>query len=318
MPILLAGGCIFIIVLLINSSYGRAFKAIRDDEIAAEAMGVNLEKHKSLSFVISSFFAGVSGALFAMFATTVQAKVFTSAMTYEILLIVVIGGIGSISEQLLDTCNRVAVIDHHRRAATYIDRADLSFIEPYASSVCELMTEILEMCSDEPKLLRCEAEAILAGIVLDTKSFTLRTGDRTFDAAAYLRRAGADTVAVKKLMQNGMEQTVAKYKILQRAQLYRSMAVAVPETPQNRIVAAQAADELLNVAGVDASMVMYPTEDGGVFVSARSIGDVNVQLIMEKLGGGGNRAAAAAQINGLTLKQAVEKLYAAIDEYIDS
>ena len=115
-----------------------------------------------------------------------------------------------------------------------------------------------------------------------------------------------------------MEQTVAKYKILQRAQLYRSMAVAVPETPQNRIVAAQAADELLNVAGVDASMVMYPTEDGGVFVSARSIGDVNVQLIMEKLGGGGNRAAAAAQINGLTLKQAVEKLYAAIDEYIDS
>ena len=97
MPILLAGGCIFIIVLLINSSYGRAFKAIRDDEIAAEAMGVNLEKHKSLSFVISSFFAGVSGALFAMFATTVQAKVFTSAMTYEILLIVVIGGIGSVS-----------------------------------------------------------------------------------------------------------------------------------------------------------------------------------------------------------------------------
>ena len=220
--------------------------------------------------------------------------------------------------RLLQSCNHVAVIDHHRRAATYIDRADLSFIEPYASSVCELMTEILEMCSDEPKLLRCEAEAIMAGIVLDTKSFTIRTGDRTFDAAAYLRRAGADTVAVKKLMQNGMEQTVAKYKILQRAQLYRSMAVAVPETPQNRIVAAQAADELLNVAGVDASMVMYPTEDGGVFVSARSIGDVNVQLIMEKLGGGGNRAAAAAQINGLTLKQAVEKLYAAIDEYIDS
>ena len=181
------------------------------------------------------------------------------------------------------------------------------------------MTEILEMCSDEPKLLRCEAEAILAGIVLDTKSFTIRTGDRTFDAAAYLRRAGADTVAVKKLMQNGMEQTVAKYKILQRAKLYRSiMAIAVPETPQNRIVAAQAADELLNVAGVDASMVMYPTEDGGVFVSARSIGEVNVQLIMEKLGGGGNRASAAAQINGLTLDQAVKKLYAAIDEYIDS
>ena len=126
-------------------------------------------------------------------------------------------------------------------------------------------------------------------------------------------------VSVEQDCRNLVEQTVAKYKILQRAKLYRSiMAIAVPETPQNRIVAAQAADELLNVAGVDASMVMYPTEDGGVFVSARSIGDVNVQLIMEKLGGGGNRAAAAAQINGLTLKQAVEKLYAAIDEYIDS
>ena len=219
---------------------------------------------------------------------------------------------------LLQSCNHVAVIDHHRRAATYIDRADLSFIEPYASSVCELMTEILEMSGDAPKLLRCEAEAILAGIVLDTKSFTLRTGDRTFDAAAYLRRAGADTVAVKKLLQNGMEQTVAKYKILQSARLYRGMAVATPETPQNRIVAAQAADELLNVAGVDASMVMYPTEDGGVFVSARSIGEVNVQLIMEKLGGGGNRAAAAAQISDTGLKDAVARLFAAIDEYIDS
>lgn len=220
--------------------------------------------------------------------------------------------------RLLQSCNHVAVIDHHRRAATYIDRADLSFIEPYASSVCELMTEILEMLGDAPKLLRCEAEAILAGIVLDTKGFTLRTGDRTFDAAAYLRRAGADTVAVKKLLQNGMEQTVAKYKILQSARLYRGMAVAVPETQQDRIVAAQAADELLNVAGVDASMVMYPTEDGGVFVSARSIGDTNVQLIMEKLGGGGNRAAAAAQLSDTRLKDAVDKLFAAIDEYIES
>lgn len=220
--------------------------------------------------------------------------------------------------RLLQSCNHVAVIDHHRRAATYIDRADLSFIEPYASSACELMTEILERCSDEPKLTRREAEAILAGIVLDTKSFTMRTGDRTFDAAAYLRRAGADTVSVKKLLQNGMEQTVAKYKILQSAGLYRNVAVAVPDTPQNRIVAAQAADELLNVAGVDASMVMYPTEEGGVFVSARSIGDVNVQLIMEKLGGGGNRASAAAQIDGMSLNEAVSRLYAAIDEYIDS
>lgn len=221
-------------------------------------------------------------------------------------------------KELLQSCNRVAVIDHHRRAATYIDNADLSYIEPYASSVCELMTEILEVVLDEPKLLRCEAEAILSGIVLDTKSFTMRTGDRTFDAAAFLRRAGADTAKVKKLMQSGMDQTVARYKILQSARLYRNVAVAVPDKPQNRIVAAQAADELLNVAGVDASMVMYPLEDGGVFVSARSIGDVNVQMIMEKLGGGGNRASAAAQMNDDNLKDAVDKLFKAIDEYMDS
>ena len=118
-------------------------------------------------------------------------------------------------------------------------------------------------------------------------------------------------------MQSGLEQTVEKYKILQGARLYRSMAVAIPDKQHNRVVAAQAADELLNVAGVEASMVMYPTDDGGVFVSARSIGDVNVQLIMERLGGGGNRAA-AAQLSGISLQDAAKKLFAAIDEYMDS
>ena len=119
-------------------------------------------------------------------------------------------------------------------------------------------------------------------------------------------------------MQSGLEQTVERYKILQGARLYRSMAVAIPDKQHNRVVAAQAADELLNVAGVEASMVMYPTDDGGVFVSARSIGDVNVQLIMERLGGGGNRAAAAAQLSDISLQDAAKKLFAAIDEYMDS
>jgi c-di-AMP phosphodiesterase-like protein len=166
-------------------------------------------------------------------------------------------------------------------------------------------------------ILRCEAEAMLSGIVLDTKNFTLRTGERTFDAAAFLRRTGADTTEVKKLLQTDMKHTVEKYSILQSARLYRNIAVAAPQTPQDRIVAAQAADELLNVSGVDASMVVYPT-DSGVFISARSIGDLNVQMIMEKLGGGGNRNAAAAQLDGLELNAAVDKLYAAVDEYLDS
>lgn len=218
---------------------------------------------------------------------------------------------------LLEACNHVAVIDHHRRAATYVQNADLSFIEPYASSVCELMTEILQVVVEPADILRCEAEAMLTGIVLDTKNFTLRTGERTFDAAAFLRRTGADTSEVKKLLQSDMEHTVGKYKILQAAQLYRNIAVAAPEEAQDRVVAAQAADELLNVSGVDASMVAYPFQ-GGVFISARSIGDVNVQIIMEKLGGGGNRNAAAAQLEGLSLPEAVTKLFAAVDEYLDS
>ncbi|MCF0137962.1 MAG: DHH family phosphoesterase [Oscillospiraceae bacterium] len=219
---------------------------------------------------------------------------------------------------LLQSCNKVAVIDHHRRAATYIDNADLSFVETYASSACELLTEVIEVVMEGEKLLRCEAEAILAGIVLDTKSFTMRTGDRTFDAAAVLRRNGADTTEVKKLLQSNVEKSVARYRIMQNAGLYRSIAIAAPETPQDRIVAAQAADELLNISGVEASMVIYPLDNGDVFVSARSIGEVNVQIIMEKLGGGGNRASAAAQIKNRELKDALTALKKAIDEYFES
>lgn len=218
---------------------------------------------------------------------------------------------------LLEACNRVAVIDHHRVAATYIQNAALGFIEPYASSVCELMTEILQEVAEQSDILRCEAEAMLSGIVLDTKSFTIRTGDRTFDAAAYLRRAGADTTDVKRLLQTDMTDTVARYKIMQSAELYRSVAIAAPKTPQDRIVAAQAADELLNISGVDASIVVAPDGKGGVFASARSIGELNVQIIMEKLGGGGNRSAAAVQFAGCDVKTAVDKVYAAIDDYLD-
>lgn len=157
---------------------------------------------------------------------------------------------------------------------------------------------------------------MLSGIVLDTKSFTIRTGDRTFDAASYLRRAGADTTEVKKLLQTGMDDTIARYKIMQSAELYRGVAIAVPSEEQNRIVAAQAADELLNISGVSASIVVAPDGHGGAFASARSIGELNVQLIMEKLGGGGNRSAAAAQFKDKSLPEVVNAVYAAIDDYL--
>ena len=218
---------------------------------------------------------------------------------------------------LLSACNRVAVIDHHRVAATYIQNAALGFIEPYASSACELMTEILQEVAEESDILRIEAEAMLAGIVLDTKSFSIRTGERTFDAASYLRRIGADTSEVKKLFQSDMEDTISKYKILQSARLYRELAIATPEEPQERVVAAQAADELLNISGVTASIVIAPDGKGGAFASARSIGELNVQILMEKVGGGGNRSAAAAQFKDCSAQEAAERVYKAIDEYLD-
>jgi c-di-AMP phosphodiesterase-like protein len=223
------------------------------------------------------------------------------------------------SLSLLESCTRVAVIDHHRRAASYIQNAALTFHEPYASSVCELMSELLQELVEQADITVCEAEAILSGIMLDTKNFTIRTGERTFEAAAFLRRVGADTSQVKKLLQSDMEHTVAKYGILQSAKLYRGgIAIAAPDTEQDRVAAAQAADELLNVSGIQASIVIFPTKAGGVIISARSIGDVNVQLLLEKLGGGGNKSAAGAQIENISLKDAVNSICASIDEYLDS
>ena len=217
---------------------------------------------------------------------------------------------------LLSQCERVVVIDHHRVAATYIQNAALNYVEPYASSACELVTEILQELPDVEHILRCEAEALLAGMVLDTKNFTLRTGERTFDAASWLRSEGADTTAVKRLFQSDFTHTVAKYRILQQAEIYRGVALAAPQDVQERIVVAQAADELLNISGVDASIVVAPNAKGGSFASARSIGDINVQVIMEKLGGGGNRSAAAAQFADISSGEAVKMVRQAIDDYL--
>ena len=220
-------------------------------------------------------------------------------------------------ESLLLACNRVAVIDHHRRTTTFIENAALSFIEPYASSVCELLAELLQEVTEQSDILPCEAEALLAGIVLDTKNFTIRTGERTFDAAAFLRRVGADTTEVKKLLQIDFESTVARCRILQGAKLYReNIAVAVLDTEQDRVVAAQAADELVNISGVQASIVVYATNEGGVIISARSVGDINVQVLLEKLGGGGNKSAAGAQLADTSLRDGVNMLFKAIDDYL--
>ena len=219
------------------------------------------------------------------------------------------------SGELLTSCNKVAVIDHHRRAATYIEGAALNFHEPYASSASEMVTELVSYLMEPSELLRGEAEALMAGLMLDTKNFTMRTGGRTFEAAAFLRRAGADTSEVKELFQTDLSDAVAKYRIIQAAQLYRpDVAIAAVEHAVGRVSAAQAADELLNIAGIQTSFVLYPEGDG-VAVSARSMNDTNVQLILEALGGGGNAGAAGAQMPGQTVDEAEQQLRQVLDQY---
>ena len=221
------------------------------------------------------------------------------------------------SEELLLSCNKIAVIDHHRRAATYIANAALNFHEPYASSASELTAELLQYILEPADLLRPEAEALLAGIVLDTKHFTMRTGGRTFDAAAFLRRAGADPSEVRLYFQNDLEGTIARYDIIQNARLYdHEVAIARVDHTVGRVTAAQAADELLNIAGISASFVLFPAEDK-VVISARSMGQTNVQVILEKLGGGGNAATAGAQVPSQNVAEVTRQLVAAINQYFE-
>ena len=222
------------------------------------------------------------------------------------------------SPQILESSSRVAVIDHHRRAASYIENAAFSFHEPYASSASELVTELLQYLIEPSNLLREEAEALLAGIVLDTKHFTLRTGGRTFEAAAFLRRAGADTADVQRLFQGDLEGMVSKYDVIRQAELYRpDVALAVVgQDGVDRVAAAQAADELLTLKGVKASFVVYRSGTA-ILMSGRSLGEINVQVILEALGGGGNSATAGGRIENGDILDVRERLTQAIDAYFE-
>ena len=222
-----------------------------------------------------------------------------------------------IDRDLLSACGRIAVVDHHLRAADYISNAALNFHEPYASSASELVTEMIQYLIEPGDLMRMEAEALLAGIMLDTKNFTLRTGGRTFEAAAFLRRRGADTVSVKKMMQSDLHATIAKYDVIRQAKMVHDhVAISATERPVGRVIASQAADELLNIAGAEASFVLFPDGDGTI-ICARSVGEVSVQIILEQLGGGGNAAAAGAQVHDSTVEQTLERLQKSIDQYLE-
>ncbi len=221
------------------------------------------------------------------------------------------------SQNLLEAISKVCIVDHHRRAADYINPVVVNFHEPYASSASELATELLQYAVEKSDVLPIEAKSLLAGIFLDTKSFHVRTGEKTFEAAAYLRQLGAEPVEVKKLLQNDFQDTVAKYQIIKSARLYRQeIAIAALNATTSRVLAAQAADELLNISGITASFVLYPDGDQ-IIVSARSIGKANVQVILEKLGGGGNAATAGAQIKNSTVKEVLDKLVASIEQFYE-
>lgn len=218
---------------------------------------------------------------------------------------------------LLEMAKKIVVIDHHRKMVNFIDNATIFHHEPYASSASEMVTELLQYFGDAGKIPSVHAEALLAGITLDTKNFTLRTGVRTFEAAAFLRKLGADTVNVKSLFTNSIQCYKQKTELVSSAGIYKNCAIASAEKilDDMRIVAPQAADELLGVSGVDASFVLFRIGNDEISVSCRSLGAINVQLIAEELGGGGHQTMAGAQFTGINMDEALERLKKAIDQY---
>ncbi|MEK4306844.1 DHH family phosphoesterase [Oceanobacillus sp. FSL K6-0251] len=220
-------------------------------------------------------------------------------------------------ESLLNYTDYKIVIDHHRRAEEFVDNPTLVYMEPYASSTAELVTELLEYQPKGVKLKVLEATALLAGIIVDTKSFTLRTGSRTFDAASYLRSQGADTVLVQHLLKDDLEVFIERSNIIERTQIYNDY-IAIATAPSGRaynpVLIAQAADTLLSMVGITASFVISERADGRIGVSARSLGDVNVQVIMEQMNGGGHLTNAATQIEDKTIEEVKEMLVEIIDE----
>ena len=219
------------------------------------------------------------------------------------------------SDEIFAACRNVVVVDHHRKMVGHIDNAIIFYHEPYASSTSEMVTELIQYM-DEVKITSLEADALLAGITLDTRNFTMRTGVRTFEAAAYLRRMGADTARVRAMFASTLEEYRGRSELVSGAKLYGDFAIASTETRDEalHIIGPQAADELLTISGVSASFVIYP-EGSGVSISARSMGAVNVQLIMEKLGGGGHQTMAGSQIADISVEEARSLVATAIDEY---
>lgn len=217
---------------------------------------------------------------------------------------------------LLKSCDRVVIIDHHRRSTDYIKNALLNYIEIYASSTSELVTEMIQYMIEKPKLNFLEAQGLLAGIFMDTKNFAFKTGVRTFEAAAFLKKLGADTLEIKKLFSNDLESYVAKAEIIKAAEVNNGIAISVcPSNVSEISFAAQGADELLNIIGIECSFVFVKIGKD-IYLSSRSLGEVNVQMIMESLGGGGHRTMAGTKFSDTSLEEAKNRLKIALEEHL--
>ncbi len=213
--------------------------------------------------------------------------------------------------ELLSMTSSIVVLDHHRQTSEIIQNTTLSYVEPYASSACEMVAEVLQYIVDKPKLRSAEADAMYAGILVDTDNFVTKTGVRTFEAAAFLRRSGADVVRVRKMFRNGMEDYKLKARGVENAEVFLDI-FAISTMPAEgvdspTVIASQVANELLNIAGIHASFVLTDV-NGVIYISARAIDDVNVQVMMEKLGGGGHANAAGAQLQGVSIEEGVDKI----------
>ena len=222
--------------------------------------------------------------------------------------------------ELLNETEKIVVIDHHRRATDFIDTSMLTFHEVYASSTAELVAEIIQYASNNPVLLSFEAESLYAGIMIDTKNFTLKTGVRTFEAAAYLKRIGIDILKIKKWFQSNLEDYNVIADIVRNAEIVKdTIAISTHDNYSNKtnVVCAKGADELLTINNVTASFVIGDLTNNKVCISGRSIGDINVQVILEKLGGGGHITVAGTQLENITIIEAKEKLIESINEYFD-
>ena len=222
--------------------------------------------------------------------------------------------------ELLKLCKSIVVLDHHRQGSETIENATLSYVEAYASSTCEMVSEILQYINDGVKVRADEADCMYSGIMIDTNNFTSKTGVRTFEAAAFLRRCGADVTRVRKLFRDNAEDYKAKADAVSQAEIYRNdyaISICNSEGLQSpTIVGAQAANELLNIKGIKASFVLTEYQ-GTIYISARSIDEVNVQVVMERMGGGGHQSIAACQLEGASLQEGIEKIKACLDEMLE-